>query len=412
MAYMCADSGNLMAIAQQVIQQKQQRQRQQQQHQDAIVAGNAGDGHHLVPVASHWGGALQQSSSRDHFPYSAPEPIFSDPFASVDDPVDMLGMSSPGLLDHASFRLSDFGATAAAAISTGGFDSDEWMESLIGESPTDDSPNFMSRNLWQGTGARSDLPALYTDAFVSCSTTLSLPPQATSSDLERVVFPGSHEIVPPPATDSVLSASSQSLPFDRPKASPPKDAVGDGDSVPSNSKSTPFLFKSLLDCARIVDSEPDLAANAIMQVRDLSSNRGNPNERIAFYFAEALYQRLSASETTSLSNDFSEEEMTLSYTAFNDACPYSKFVHLTTNQAILEATESADSIHIVDFGISHGVQWAALLQALATRPTGKPSSSGYPASPQPPTVLRRRPPRATVCSNSPASWASNLRLNR
>ncbi|KAL9683132.1 hypothetical protein QQ045_014948 [Rhodiola kirilowii] len=61
-----------------------------------------------------------------------------------------------------------------------------------------------------------------------------------------------------------------------------------------------------------------------------------------------------------------------------------KFAHLTANQAKLEATEKAQKIHIVDFGISHGVvQWAALLQALTTRSTGKPSSikiSGIPAS--------------------------------
>lgn len=67
----------------------------------------------------------------------------------------------------------------------------------------------------------------------------------------------------------------------------------------------------------------------------------------------------------------------------NDACPYSKFTHLTANQAILEATETSSRIHIIDFGIVQGVQWAALLQALATRPTGKPDKvriSGIPAA--------------------------------
>ncbi|MBA0760849.1 hypothetical protein Gotri_023570, partial [Gossypium trilobum] len=66
----------------------------------------------------------------------------------------------------------------------------------------------------------------------------------------------------------------------------------------------------------------------------------------------------------------------------NDACPYSKFAHLTANQAILEATDRASKIHIVDFGIVQGVQWAALLQALATRSAGKPTRiriSGIPA---------------------------------
>ncbi|KAI9112663.1 hypothetical protein K1719_016329 [Acacia pycnantha] len=69
-----------------------------------------------------------------------------------------------------------------------------------------------------------------------------------------------------------------------------------------------------------------------------------------------------------------EEELTLSYKALNDACPYSKFAHLTANQAILEATEGASMIHIVDFGFVQGVQWAAFLQAFATRSSGKPTS--------------------------------------
>ena len=81
--------------------------------------------------------------------------------------------------------------------------------------------------------------------------------------------------------------------------------------------------------------------------------------------------------------DTTSEEYTLSYKAFNDACPYSKFAHLTANQAILEATEGATKIHIVDFGIVQGVQWAAVLQAFATRSSGKPHSvriSGIPSS--------------------------------
>lgn len=44
----------------------------------------------------------------------------------------------------------------------------------------------------------------------------------------------------------------------------------------------------------------------------------------------------------------------------------------TANQSILEATENERYVHIIDFGIVQGVQWAALLQALATRLAGKP----------------------------------------
>lgn len=347
MAYMCTDSGNLMAIAQQVIKQKQQQQQRhqhQQQNQEplipAIADAAASGGEHFAAVPPQWGSQHQQQQQtpiRDHFPFALPEPPFHDPFAAG-----VLGFPPPPHLDHATFRISEF-------------DSDEWMDSLIGESPTESSE--IMADVWQG----SDLPPIFPDAFASCSAAISLPSQASTSDLDRMVFPDSCKIVAP-----------HSLSFDPPPPPLPKKDAAD-------SKSPPLLFKSLLDCARIVDSELDLAAKAISHIRDLASDLGDPTERVAFYFSEALNSRLAGCSPP----DFQEEEITLCYRAFSDACPYSMFVHLTANQAILEATESAERIHIIDFGIAQGIQWAALLQALATRPSGKPSRiriSGIPAA--------------------------------
>ncbi|MBA0804734.1 hypothetical protein Gohar_004302, partial [Gossypium harknessii] len=114
-------------------------------------------------------------------------------------------------------------------------------------------------------------------------------------------------------------------------------------------------------------------------------------------------KRLNLLETTS-------EDFTLSYKVLNDACPYSKFAHLTANQAILEATERATKIHIVDFGIVQGVQWAALLQALAARSAGKPTRiriSGIPAP-----VLGSSPaPSLYATGNRLRDFAKLLDLN-
>ncbi|KAK1679470.1 hypothetical protein QYE76_040318 [Lolium multiflorum] len=55
---------------------------------------------------------------------------------------------------------------------------------------------------------------------------------------------------------------------------------------------------------------------------------------------------------------------------------------------------TATKIHIVHFGVVQGIQWAALLQALATRPEGKLSRvriSGVPSpylGPHPAASLR------------------------
>jgi hypothetical protein len=157
------------------------------------------------------------------------------------------------------------------------------------------------------------------------------------------------------------------------------------------------ILQSLLACSRTAAADPGLAAVELVKVRAAASDDGDPAERVAFYFADALARRLAcgggAQPSTAVDSRFASDELTLCYKTLNDACPYSKFAHLTANQAILEATGTATKIHIVDFGIVQGIQWAALLQALATRPGEKPSRvriSGVPSpylGPKPATSL-------------------------
>ncbi|WOL17683.1 scarecrow-like protein 4 [Canna indica] len=395
MAYMCADNGNLMAIAQQVIQQQQQRQQQQhlqqqqqQQQQQLGVSVN--------PFATYnppWGSHYhQQQHVPDNFPFvvsdTAAAAAFADPFAV--DPISGFQTHGGGRhLDHGPFRLSDFGTSVAAE-----FDSDEWMESLISESPVEDS--ILVSDPW--SGAANGAGALFADGFPPCSTEISIPP--SPADLDRVFFSEASKIPAHAPVHSLNEAASvaslhppvaETQSFDPPGPPQPNKDSGSGaaevrDQAPQNSTSSPPLLECLIDCARLADSNPDLAAKSLIHVRESASEFGDPTERVAFYFAEALHQRLIGVQgdhrhPISTFNS-SPENFTLCYKAFNDACPYSKFAHLTANQAIIEATESASRIHIVDFGILQGVQCAALLQALATRPSGKPSKvriSGIPA---------------------------------
>ncbi|KAG6397338.1 hypothetical protein SASPL_143505 [Salvia splendens] len=298
MAYICTDSGNLMAIAQQVIQQKQQ-QEQQHQHQHQHQQ------QHLLTPNPFW-----PPSSYAPFPVSDPFPVPSAPDPAFHFPN----------LDHPStlFRLSDE------------FDSVEWMESLM--CPAADSTDTQSD--WHPT------PLYPSDPF-------------------------------PPPSDLIFS------PWAPPSSDPPQ-------SHPSKDDQSPIL-SALIDCACLSDSDPETAFKSLIRLQDSVSDHGDPLERVSHYFSQALYTRVYQQRdksSSSASAATSAEEFTLSYKAFNDACPYSKFAHLTANQAILEATENATSIHIVDFGIVQGIQWAAFLQALATRPAGKPKRiriSGIPA---------------------------------
>uniref|UniRef100_A0A1J3CVQ3 Scarecrow-like protein 7 n=1 Tax=Noccaea caerulescens TaxID=107243 RepID=A0A1J3CVQ3_NOCCA len=310
MAYMCTDSGNLMAIAQQLIKQKQQQQQELQEDEQQSL----------------W---PSQSSG-----YALPGSGFSDPFQLIGDPVFQLPH-----LEHqnAGIRFSD-----------GEFESDEWIKSLInGGDALQTDPDF----------------AIYGhDPFPS---RLSVP-----SDLNRVIFSekddSASQLSHPPVS-STLWASSPPSTQDPPPLVVTKEPDFDLDRP---------ILKAIHDCARKSEIEPE----TLIRIRESVSELGDPTERVGFYFAEALFPESTAAEKET--EESSVEDFILSFKTLNDACPYSKFAHFTANQAILEATHKSRNIHIVDFGIFQGIQWPALLQALATRASGKPARiriSGIPA---------------------------------
>lgn len=356
MAYMCADSGNLMAIAQQVIKQKQQQEQQQQQH------------HHqqqLTPLntfsLSPWTTTHPVLSNSPTLGYGLTGSGFPDPFqvAGADTGEPPFPFPDP---HSTGFRFPDF-----VGVPGGEFDSDEWMESLMGGGDSTESSNLPSGcDTWQSS---NDFNLYETDPFSTCPSQLSTGPSSIYTDpntlppLKPAWVPSS----PPQPADAEVKAVTD---------------VASCSSPEMKSSSNPLL-KALLECARLSESDKDTAVKSLMRVRESVSEHGEPTERLAFYFTEALYSKISVqADKAPTISDTTSEEFTLSYKVLNDACPYSKFAHLTANQAILEATEKATKIHIVDFGIVQGVQWAALLQALATRPAGKPTRiriSGIPA---------------------------------
>ncbi|KAL3527100.1 hypothetical protein ACH5RR_011756 [Cinchona calisaya] len=393
MAYMCTDSGNLMAIAQQVIKQKQQQQeqeqQQQQQQQQQLLLGG------MNPFCLNpWSTSHQSLTSSPTLGYGLTGPAFADPFQVPGGPDSgEPGFQFPPPLDPQStgFRFADF----CGAPGGGEFDSDEWMESLMGGGDSTGSSNLQSGcDAWQTS---SDFNIYGADPFAACPSRLSIG-SSPPSDLNRVIFSETTQKNSPSTTTQpsqwVPPSSSQ-------PASPIHQSIKDSSSskqqlnptsqndaaaAACKSSSTTHwkpLLKFLIDSARLAESEPDNAVKSLIRLKESVSPHGDPTERVAFYFLEALYSRVSRQpENSPTTLDATAEELTLCYKALNDACPYSKFAHLTANQAILEATENVKKIHIIDFGILQGVQWAALLQALATRPAGKPERiriSGIPA---------------------------------
>ncbi|KAI5072995.1 hypothetical protein GOP47_0013101 [Adiantum capillus-veneris] len=137
------------------------------------------------------------------------------------------------------------------------------------------------------------------------------------------------------------------------------------------------LMQLLLECAKAVENDHKKAEIVIPQLKAQATRHGDPIQRLAAYFTEALCKRLARAQgrgdvECAAGGECSPQELTLAYKAMNEACPYFTFAQLTANQAILEAIEGAESVHIVDFGISQGVQWAAMLQAIAAQEGRRP----------------------------------------
>ncbi|KAL3830779.1 hypothetical protein ACJIZ3_019581 [Penstemon smallii] len=131
------------------------------------------------------------------------------------------------------------------------------------------------------------------------------------------------------------------------------------------------LVHTLMACAEAVQQENFTLAEALVKnVGFLAVSQAGAMRKVATYFAEALARRIYRLYPTSNKQDTAFSDLLQMH--FYETCPYLKFAHFTANQAILEAFEGKSKVHVIDFGMNQGIQWPALLQALALRPGGPP----------------------------------------
>ncbi|PIN19905.1 hypothetical protein CDL12_07416 [Handroanthus impetiginosus] len=131
------------------------------------------------------------------------------------------------------------------------------------------------------------------------------------------------------------------------------------------------LVHTLMACAEAVQQENfKLAEVLVKNIGFLAVSQAGAMRKVATYFAEALARRIyrlyPANPQDSAFSDMLQMH-------FYETCPYLKFAHFTANQAILEAFAGKSRVHVIDFSMKQGMQWPALLQALALRPGGPPS---------------------------------------
>ncbi|XP_028767149.1 DELLA protein GAIP-B-like [Neltuma alba] len=131
------------------------------------------------------------------------------------------------------------------------------------------------------------------------------------------------------------------------------------------------LVHALMACADAVHQNNfSLAEALVKQIGFLAVSQAGAMRKVATYFAEALARRIYRLYPE---NPLDHSLSDMLQIHFYETCPYLKFAHFTANQAILEAFEGKRRVHVIDFSMNQGMQWPALMQALALRPGGPPA---------------------------------------
>ncbi|KAG6516516.1 DELLA protein RHT-1-like [Zingiber officinale] len=187
-----------------------------------------------------------------------------------------------------------------------------------------------------------------------------------------------YELKPQSSTASLRDRKRLKVCSAFPSSSTPTDVAAQQVVVVDSQEAGIRLVHALMACAEAVQKDNLKAAGAIVkQISVLAASQGGAMRKVAGYFAEALAHRIYRPQSPRGVSCSSTHESTafddMLHQHFYESCPYLKFGHFTANQAILEAFAGCRRVHVVDFGMRQGLQWPALLQALALRPGGPPS---------------------------------------
>ncbi|XP_050204883.1 scarecrow-like protein 32 [Mercurialis annua] len=140
------------------------------------------------------------------------------------------------------------------------------------------------------------------------------------------------------------------------------------------------IEKLLLHCASALESNDETLAQQVMWVlNNVASLVGDPNQRLTSWFLRALISRASKVCPAAMNFDGSNtilrrRQMSVTELAgYVDLIPWHRFGFCASNSAIFKAIEGYPKVHILDFSITHCMQWPTLIDALAKRPEGPPS---------------------------------------
>ncbi|KAL0367797.1 UNVERIFIED_CONTAM: GRAS family protein RAM1 [Sesamum radiatum] len=137
------------------------------------------------------------------------------------------------------------------------------------------------------------------------------------------------------------------------------------------------LVQNLLLSAEKLDKKKYEQARKLLEECDrMSSSTGTPIQRLVFYFAEALYEKIDREKGTVSTKGLGKQNLDpledlqpdqRFQISFHGNHPLSQITQFSAMQAVIDHVEEATKIHVIDLEIRSGVQSTILMQALAGR---------------------------------------------
>ncbi|XP_057795207.1 GRAS family protein RAD1-like [Salvia miltiorrhiza] len=143
------------------------------------------------------------------------------------------------------------------------------------------------------------------------------------------------------------------------------------------------LVHLLLACAEAVGCrDAQLAHSILNQIWPCVNPWGDSLQRVSHCFAMGLKSRLSLLQNVNPNGSFSSnnidastitrEERNEAFALLHKTTPYIAFGFVAANDAICQAAKGEESLHIIDLGMEHNLQWPSMVKTLSTRPEGPP----------------------------------------
>ncbi|XP_077216887.1 protein SHORT-ROOT-like [Tasmannia lanceolata] len=131
----------------------------------------------------------------------------------------------------------------------------------------------------------------------------------------------------------------------------------------------------LLECANaIAENNTNRVKQLVWMLNELSSQYGDIDQKLAAYFLQAIFCRITDSGERTHRTLMSASDKNCSFEStrktilkFQEVSPWTTFGHVASNGAILEAFEGENKLHIIDISNTYCTQWPTLLESLATR---------------------------------------------